>query len=332
MKLAAGALALVVACAFAQDSVFKVDVRLVRLIATVKDVNGAAVGGLEKTDFTVFDNGVKQTVSLFERHTSQPLSVAVLLDASGSTGKEMQYQTNAVSRFTRALFREGNQKDTAALLTFNWQVQELVSFTRNASRFEDAMKRLRGSAGTSLYDAIYLGSERIEDRDGRRVLIVVTDGADTVSTKNYHEALRAAHNADAVVYGILVMPITSDAGRHVAGEHALTGIAHSTGGKMFTPGLNALDVAFNEILRDLRTQYMLGFYPKDVPLTKDSFHKIEIRASRPELRVVSRTGYYGESLASTRSEWHPPRPKLPSRRSKNRNICGNSLKSVLACT
>jgi Ca-activated chloride channel homolog len=284
----------------AQEPVFKVDVRLVRLTATVKDANGGAVGGLEKTDFTVLDNGVPQTINLFERHTAQPLSVAILLDASGSTGKEMKYQTDAVSRFTHALFKEGNPKDSAALLTFNWQVQELVSFTRNASRFETAMKRLKGEAGTSLYDAIYLGSERIEDRDGRRVLIVVTDGADTVSAKNYHEALRAAHDADAVVYGILVMPITSDAGRHVAGEHALTGLSRSTGGKMFTPGLNALDMAFEEILRDLRTQYLLGFYPKGVPSTKEPFHKIEIRTSRPELRVVSRTGYYGEAQGSVR--------------------------------
>jgi Ca-activated chloride channel family protein len=300
MKAHLLALLLVAVTAFAQETVFKVEVRLVRLTATVKDVEGGAVGGLEKSDFTVFDNGIKQTISLFERHTAQPLSVAVLLDASGSTGKEMKYQTDAVSRFTRALFKEGNPQDTAALLTFNWQVQELVSFTRNPARFETAMKRLKGEAGTSLYDAIYLGSQRIEDRDGRRVLIVVTDGADTVSSKNYHEALRAAHDADAVVYGILVMPITSDAGRHVAGEHALAGLARSTGGKMFTPGLNALDMAFDEILRDLRTQYLLGFYPKDVPATKEAFHKIEIRTSRPELRVVSRTGYYGEAQTSSR--------------------------------
>ncbi|HYP06690.1 MAG TPA: VWA domain-containing protein [Bryobacteraceae bacterium] len=301
MKSAVAAMLLASLAAVAQDeTVFKVDVRLVRLTATVKDASGAPVGGLDKGDFTVFDNGVQQTISLFERHTSQPLSVAILLDASGSAGKEMKYQTDAVTRFTRALFKEGNPKDTAALLTFYWQVQELVSFTRTAGRFESATRKLRGEAGTSLYDAIFLGAERIEDREGRRVLIVVTDGADTVSTKNYHDVLRAAHDADAVVYGILSMPITNDAGRHIAGEHALTGITRSTGGKMFTPGMNALDVAFDEILRDLRTQYMIGFYPKGVPATKDPFHKIEIRTSRPELRVVSRTGYYGDAQAPGR--------------------------------
>jgi len=288
------------ATVFAQETVFKVDVRLVRLVATVKDTSGKPIGGLSKEDFTVLDNGVQQTISVFERHTSQPLSVSVLIDASGSTGKEMKYQTESVQRFVQALFKEGNPDDAASLISFNWQVQEEVPFSRGASRFDSKLKRLRGEAGTALYDAIYLASERISDREGRRVLVVVTDGADTVSSKTYHEALRAAHDADAVVYGILVMPITNEAGRHLAGEHALTGIAQSTGGKMFTPGFNALNGVFEEILRDLRTQYLIGFYPKGAPVTKDPFHRIEIRHSQPGLRVVSRTGYYGEAQASSR--------------------------------
>jgi Ca-activated chloride channel homolog len=286
--------------AVAQESVFKVDVRLVRMLATVKDNTGATVGALKRDDFTVFDNGVKQTISLFERHTSQPLSVAILVDISGSTGKEMKYQTDSVHRFLQALLREGNPDDSASLVTFNWQVQEVVPFTRNLRRFDIELRKLRGEAGTSLYDAIYLSSERIQDREGRRVLIIVTDGADTVSNKNYHDALRAAQDADTVVYGILVMPITNEAGRHIAGEHALTGITQSTGGRMFTPGLNALDMAFEEILRDLRTQYLIGFYPKNVPLTKEEFHRLEIRVSQPGLRVLSRTGYYGETQGSSR--------------------------------
>jgi Ca-activated chloride channel homolog len=286
--------------AVAQESVFKVDVRLVRMLATVKDNTGATVGALKRDDFTVFDNGVKQTISLFERHTSQPLSVAILVDISGSTGKEMKYQTDSVHRFLQALLKEGNPDDSASLVTFNWQVQEVVPFTRNLRRFNTELRKLRGEAGTSLYDAIYLSSERIQDREGRRVLIIVTDGADTVSNKNYHDALRAAQDADTVVYGILVMPITNEAGRHIAGEHALTGITQSTGGRMFTPGLNALDMAFEEILRDLRTQYLIGFYPKNVPLTKEEFHRLEIRVSQPGLRVLSRTGYYGETQGSSR--------------------------------
>lgn len=294
------AILLTAALAPAQEDVFKVDVRLVRLVATVKDDSGKPVGGLQKEDFRVTDNGAPQTIALFERHTAVPLSVALLVDASGSVGKEMKYQTDAVNKFLRALFREGNPDDAAALFTFNWQVQEHVTFSRSVGQFERELKRIRGQAGTSLYDGIYLAAERIEDRDGRRVLIVVTDGADTVSSKNFHEALRAAHQADTVVYGILAVPITNDAGRQLGGEHALFGIARSTGGRMFTPGVKNLDVAFEEILRDLRTQYLIGYYPKNTPLTKDPFHQIKIDVDRPQLRVVSRTGYYGEALSSGR--------------------------------
>ena len=206
----------------AQEHVFRVDVQLVRLLATVNDRNGQPVGGLEKGDFEIFDNGVKQEIALFERHTAQPLSVAILLDISGSTAGEMKYQTDAVTRFVKALFGEGNPDDSAALYTFNWEITRAVDYTRNAGRFADRMKRLKAEAGTSLYDAILLASEDIADRPGRHVLVVVTDGGDTVSASNYQRAMRAAHSADAVLYPILTIPIKSEAGRNVGGENALT--------------------------------------------------------------------------------------------------------------
>ena len=296
-----GLLAAIAAAQQPQDPVFRVDVQLVRLLATVKDVNGQPVGGLQRHDLEVFDNGVKQEIALFERHTAQPLSVAILLDISGSTAGEMKYQTDAVTRFVRALFGEGNADDTAALYTFNWEVSRAVDYTRSAGQFAERMKRLRAEAGTSLYDAILLASEDIANREGRHVLVVVTDGSDTVSATNYARAMRAAHRADAVLYPILTVPIKSDAGRNVGGENALTTMSMSTGGKLFSPGINGIDQAFADILRDLRTQYLIGYYPKNVPLTKDPFHRLTIKALRPELRVVTRTGYYGDAEKS------PPR-------------------------
>ncbi len=277
------------------QEVFRVDVKLVRVVATVKDTAGATVGGLNKTDFELYDNGVMQEIALFERHTSQPLSIALLIDTSGSTNKEIRYETASVSRFLRALFREGNPDDRAGLYSFNWQVTRHVDFSRRQEVFERSLRQLKGEAGTSMYDAIFLAAEDIRDRAGRHVIVLVTDGGDTVSAKTYHESLRATHDADAVLYAILVMPITNDAGRNVGGENALTGLAQSTGGKVFAPGINGLDMAFEEIIRDLRTQYLLGFYPKNVPLTKDPFHRLTIKSLKPDLRVISRTGYYGDS-------------------------------------
>lgn len=137
-----------------QDPVFRVDVQLVRMLATVTDDYGRPVGGLTKEDFRISDNGAPQEIALFERHTAQPLSVAILLDISGSTAKEMRYQTEAVQRFVKALFGEGNPGDRAALYAFNWQVTKHVDYSRNAERFAEQMKLLKAEAGTSLYDAM----------------------------------------------------------------------------------------------------------------------------------------------------------------------------------
>ncbi len=99
-----------------------------------------------------------------------------------------------------------------------------------------------------------------------------------------------------MIYPLGVLPITNDAGRNVGGENALKYIADRTGGRCQYPAVGAdLDKAFNDIIGELRTQYMLGFYPQNVPLTKSPFHKLEIRVKNPELRVSARNGYYGDS-------------------------------------
>jgi Ca-activated chloride channel homolog len=281
--------------AAAQVPTIRVDVRLVRLLATVKDNSGTSIGNLRKDDFTVLDNGVPQDIAVFEHHTEQPLSVALLVDTSGSTAKDFKYQAESVTRFLRSLFREGNPKDAVKLYSFNWQVQEHGGFTRKSEQLEKQVRGMKSEAGTSMYDAIWLASDDLDEREGRRVMVIITDGADTVSTKKYRDAVEALHKSDAVLYAILVMPITNDAGRNIGGENALTTMTASTGGRMFMPSLGAdLNEAFDEILRDLRTQYLIGYYPRDIKPTKDPFHRIEIRVGRAGLRVVTRTGYYGE--------------------------------------
>ncbi len=304
-RLASSALILLIAAEVGlvaqDDATFRVDVKLVRVIATFKDKNGTPVGDLKKEDVTLLDNGAAQQITLFERHTAQPLSVSILLDISGSTAKEMKYQNAAVSRFVNALFREGNPDDRAKLYAFNWQVSEETKWTRNPGTLTGRLRHLKAEAGTALYDAIYFASENIAERPGRHVIVVVSDGGNTVSAKDFHAALESAHSADAVIYPVLTMPITNEAGRNTGGENALTTLAQTTGGKVFAPGLLNLDQAFNDILRDLRTQYLIGYYPKNVPLTKNRFHKLEITTRNPELRVVSRTGYYGEAEPSSSS-------------------------------
>ena len=284
----------------AQDDVIRVNVRLVRLIVTVKNRAGQAVGTLQKADFEVTDSGVGQEVAVFEHSTAQPLSVAVLIDISGSTAKDLPYEVTSVKRFLKTLFGEGNAEDRAALYSFNYEVTRLVNYSRRTERFEKPLRDLKPEAGTSLYDATYLAAQDLEDRQGRKVLIVVTDGGDTTSRHNFRQALEMAHAADAVVYPILVVPIGGETGRNVAGENALEMFATGTGGRVFSPrGAAELDRAFAAILTDLRTQYLLGYYPRNLPVSKERFHPVRVgvtgAAASADLQVLARNGYYGDA-------------------------------------
>jgi Ca-activated chloride channel homolog len=301
MRRSLAAVSLACACGAAalwaqRETVIRVDVRLVRVLATVKNVAGERVGTLAKEDFEILDNGVPQQIAVFERHTEQPLSVALLVDISGSTAKELRSQVDSVNRFLRALFGSGNPADTVALYSFNWQVTKHNYFTNNQKSLERSMRTFKAEAGTALYDAVFLASEDLEHREGRRVIVLVTDGGDTVSVKGFHAALEAAQMADAVIYPVLVIPISNPAGRNTGGENAMMTMARATGGQVFpVAGGTALDDAFSEIINDLRTQYLLGYYPKDTPPTPNRFHKIQVRLRKPDLQVSARSGYYGDA-------------------------------------
>lgn len=312
--------------AFAQPTKIRVDVSLVHAVATVKNRDGQLVGNLEKGDFEIYDNGAKQEIAVFEHHTDQALSVALQIDTSGSTAKELKYESDACSRFARALLGQGNPLDALSLYTFNWQVRQEIRFSRDLRAVDARLKLLHGEAGTALYDALVFGARDLEPREGRKAVVVVTDGGNTVSKYTIVDALEAAHLADAVIYSVVVMPITNEAGRNTGGEHSLQFLAERTGGKIFFPAPGPeLDKVFDDIIRELRTQYMIGFYPKGAPLTKDRFHKLEIRVKRPDLTVSARNGYYGEAeggyvgagedrISVTPDRQRPPAPEPPKRK------------------
>jgi len=280
----------------AAQSTFKVDVKLVRLLVSVKDARGQLVGSLEKPDFAVYDSGVKQEVAVFEHNTALPLSVSLLIDTSGSTASNLRYETTSIEKFLRALLREGNPGDAAALYAFNDEVTRMNSFTRREQPLIESLKELKGKAGTSFYDAVYLASRELGRRDGRHVIVAVTDGGDTTSAKKYADAFESAQSADAIIYPILVIPITNDAGRNLGGERALSTLASGTGGRVFLPmGAAELDAAFTQILRDLRTQYLVAYYPRNLPADAPRFHLVRVELTRKDLRATTRTGYYGDA-------------------------------------
>jgi Ca-activated chloride channel family protein len=279
----------------AQETI-RVDVRLVRMLATVRNERGELAGALVKDDFLVTDNSVEQEIALFEKSTAQPLSVAMLVDTSRSTEREKRYEVDSMKRFLKTLIAAGNPQDRAALYSFNYEIIQQAGFTRNLSRLEDGLNRLKSEGATALYDAVYLAGEALEERDGRRVMIVVSDGGDTISKMRFEKALAALHAANAVLYSILTVPIAGDAGRNLRGENALTTLSEWTGGKIFYPAAGpALDSVFREILSDLRTQYLLGYYPRGLEPTKDPFHRVSLKVRRPGYSVSARNGYFADA-------------------------------------
>lgn len=275
--------------------VFRADVRLVRLLVSVKDLQGRPVGSLQPGDFTILDNGVPQRIAVFERYTEQPLSIALLVDTSASIAKDLRIALASVKRFLAALLAEGNPADEIALFTFNWEVRQLSGYARDLNRIDRLIHPLKAEAGTSLYDAVFFASQSLQGREGRHVLVIVTDGGDTTSHYTYQDALEAAHRADAPVYSIVLTPIQNEAGRNLGGENALAMLAASTGGRTFFASAGSeLDEALREILTELRTQYLLAYYPKNVPASKNRFHTIRVNLARDGLRALTRSGYYGD--------------------------------------
>ncbi len=283
--------------AAAQETVIRVDVKLIRVLASVRDQFGQLQGGLSKEDFQIFDEGIEQEIAIFERYTSQPLSVVALLDVSASVAKDLKYEVEASLRFARSLFAEGNPADQLALISFNHNVDLIAGFTRRVERLEKAVKNLKTGSGTAIYDAVILAGEELEGREGRKVIVVVSDGGDTASISKFNAANIAAQRAQAAVYPILVTPITNDPGRNVGGENAMQLLAERSGGRVLQPAsYEKLSLAFDEILRDLRTQYLLAYYPKNLTGKRNRFHKLEVKVGRPGLRVAARTGYYEDTL------------------------------------
>jgi len=272
---------------------FTVNAPLVQMLVTVKNNFGKPVAGLKVGDFHVLDNGVRQEVKFAETYSRQPLSLALLIDISGSTAKDLRYETDSVKRFLRAVVQQGNPEDAASIFAFNYDVTQVLGFTRNLQAVERALKGLKAEGGTSLYDALILSAPYLGERDGRHAVILITDGGDTTSYHKFQPAVQAVHRADAVVYPILVMPITNDAGRNIGGENALYTLATNTGGRVFTPSDAAsLDAAFGEILTELRTQYLIGYYARNIPPSREKFHRVEVNVRGTGLHVSSRTGYY----------------------------------------
>ena len=207
-----------------------------------------------------------------------------MLDTSLSTAKELDFERESAKRFVRNLLGPGSHRsDQVGVFQFSVYVELLTGFTASTKRLDKALNRIQADSGTSMYDGILLAAGQLRRRPGRKVMIIITDGGDTTSNVPYRKALQEAHAVDAVIYGIIVMPITADAGRNVGGENALKALATSTGGTTFVQHAGTdLDRAFNEILRNLRTQYLIAYYPPEGLTATENFSEDKHHRQPPE--------------------------------------------------
>lgn len=285
---------------------FKVDVKLVNVFTTVIDENGAPVGVLDRDNFELLEDGQPQAIAVYDRESELPLSIVMAIDASLSARPELKLELESARRFVKNILRP---VDVLSLYQFSEHVVELVPFTSDLKQINKGIGRVRIGAATALYDAIYLGSEALQPRRDRKVMVLITDGGDTVSRATYQEAVRAAQEAEAIVYSVVIVPIEASPGRNTGGENALIQLSHDTGGKYYyAKNIKELDRAFQQISHELRTQYLLGYYPAK-RLARGSFRRIEVRLKpSPAVSDVSRftprhrTGYYTFSQSWDRKE------------------------------
>ena len=277
---------------------FKVNVKLVNVFTTVTDQNGAPIGGLEKGDFKIYEDGVQQHIAVFARESALPLSIILGIDASLSTRKDLPLEIESARRFSHAILRP---IDAVSVMQFSEIVKEVVPFTADAQRIDRGIGNVRTGAATALYDAIFLGSEALEKRQGRKVMVLITDGGDTMSQSSYQDAVRAAQISETILYAIIMVPIEASAGRDLGGEHALIQITKDTGGKYYyATSISQLDQAFRQISEELRTQYLLAYYPPKKAFSDFRQIKVDVDSSKissgTEVRVFHRTGYYTSKI------------------------------------
>jgi Ca-activated chloride channel homolog len=208
-------------------------------------------------------------------------------------GRTLVPQLQSARRFAHAILRP---VDALALYAFSEVVNEVVPFTSDLKRIDRGIEHLPLGSATAVYDALCQGEEALNRRQGRRVMVIITDGGDTVSHSSYQQAVRAAQEAEAILYSIIDVPIEASAGRDIGGEHALIQLSEDTGGQHFYAKSQAqLADAFRQISDELRTQYLLAYYPSQ-KFSDREFRRIQVSiagGSRgPEYKIRHRTGYY----------------------------------------
>lgn len=282
------------------QALIRAEVALVNVVFTAVDRSGRPVRGLKADDFRISENREPQKIEYFselDRTSEVPLTIALLIDTSGSVKDKLEYEKDTAARFFREVLRP--DRDLALIIQFDSEVNLVQDFTQNQEDLLRGLKRLKAGNSTSLYDAIYLAAEeKLKHEVGRKVMVVISDGEDTSSKLRKEAAIEAAQRSDALIYGI---GVRSEAFGSNFG--VLKKFAEETGGAFFSPRARPEEIqaAFRAIGEELQGQYSLAYYPTNKK--KDgSFRAIDLRCRISGVRLRTRKGYYAPRPDSAKSQ------------------------------
>ena len=292
------AVALAVACGMsitlaAQQGKFRAGIELVSLSVTVTD-GAKYVTGLEESDFEVFEDGTKQTLTFFSR-VQQPIALAILLDTSNSMEDKLSTAQEAAIGFVRRM----KKGDVIEVIDFNSQVRIPQPFTNDVGALERAIRQTTVNGSTSLYNALYVSLKGLKDERAknseevrRQAIVVLSDGDDTSSVIEYDDVLDLAKRSETAIYAIGLRQPESGRGKFKEAEFVLRQLSQETGGRVFFPMTIAeLPRIYEQISEELASQYSLAYSSRN-PMRNGAWRRIDVRVTKPGLNARARRGYY----------------------------------------
>lgn len=284
------------------DGPVRVSTDLVSITLTVTDQYGRYVNGLTKDNFTIQDNNKDQDIVFFSDGDA-PASIAILFDISGSMNKEkIRRARTALERFIKT----SHPMDEYFLIAFNSRAQLLLDRTRDGEALLRQLSLVEPKSNTALYDAVYLGAERVtRGTHQKRAMLIISDGQDNSSRYNFGEVRRFIRESDVVIYSVGVVDRgDSFSSVGLQGQSFLDELSNVTGGKSFYPNTAVeMDEIFERIALELRNQYSVGYVPKDF-VADGKWRRIRVRVKPPRgfprLTVRAREGYYATPQVSYR--------------------------------
>ena len=305
-------------------------VNLVDVLFTVLNRRNKLVPDLEKDDFKISDDKIPQSIRYFSRQTDLPLRIGLLLDTSNSIRDRLKFEQDAATSFLYSVLRRN--KDQSFVMTFDDEPTVLQGFTDDANKLRDEIIKTRAGGGTAVYDAIFYACERELSHPPRppgdqpdvvrRVMIVISDGDDNLSTHTRAEAIEMAQRYSVVIYTIststqwIQLSQTdpdklADRKTHLTeGDRILADLAEETGGRAFFPyHVDDLDQSFQDIGDELRNQYSIAYIPTNATLD-GKYHRIRIETpDHKGYQVRARRGYYAKANSTP---GHNPSDEAPA--------------------